>query len=237
MIVRSFLLVFNLIITALSPAAFAATDAAQIRNSIEAHMEAYIQELAGQYGPSAQIKYQIAQLDPRLSMADCPQPLTTERKSNNPIGKVNLQVSCRQTALWSLYVPVEINLYRPVVCPISPIARGTEITASQLQLLQLDISKLSGSYFLQVEEVVGMQAKRLLQPDSPIIASHLQPPVLVKKGDAVVMTANSGSLTVKIPGIALKDGRHGEQISIRNTQSKRVVEARVTAPGQADVAL
>ena len=53
----------------------------------------------------------------------------------------------------------------------------------------------------------------------------------------VVISARSGTLSVKMPGEALSDGGLSEQIRVKNLNSKRVIRARVTAPGQVEVAL
>ncbi len=237
MIVRNFLLIFSLISMMISSPAYAAVNTEHIRASVTDFLTGYIAELAKQYGNTTRIEHKINKLDPRLSMADCPQPLTTELKSLNSVGKINILVSCQKTAMWTLYVPVEINVYKPVVSLIMPVAKGTQLSASHLQLRDMDISKLNGTYFTAIDQVTGMQTKRPLRADNPIISSQLQPPIMIKRGDAVLVTANTGSLMVKMPGIALTDGHQGQQISIRNRQSKRVLEARVIAPGQVAVAM
>ena len=60
---------------------------------------------------------------------------------------------------------------------------------------------------------------------------------MIKRGESVVMTAKSGALQVRIQATALTDGHAGEQISVRNKQSKRVVEARVIGPGKVSVVM
>lgn len=237
MIVRSFLPVFSLMAAVISHQALGAVKAEHIHASVAHFMTDYSAKLADQYGNTARVEYKIGNLDPRLSMADCPQALSTQLKSLNSVGKINVQVSCQKTAIWSLYVPVNISLYRPVVSLVTPVAKGTLLSQAQLRLQDIDISRLNGTYFTAIDQVAGMQSKRPLRADSPILADHLQAPIMIKRGDAVLMTARSGSLVVKIPGVALADGHHGEQISIRNSQSKRVVEARVTAPGQVAVVM
>ncbi|MNG41192.1 flagellar basal body P-ring biosynthesis protein FlgA [compost metagenome] len=50
-----------------------------------------------------------------------------------------------------------------------------------------------------------------------------------------MISARSGTITVRMPGEALADGTLGEQISVRNQGSQRVVRARVLGPGQVEV--
>ena len=237
MIVRSFLLVFGLLSGFVSHCALAAVDADQIQAAASQFLHSHSADLRQQYGEMTRIEYSVNNLDPRLSMADCPQPLNAELKSLHSIGRINIKISCQAQTRWSLYVPAEIKLYRSVVVISTPVIRGERLSASKLQLREMDTGSLSGTYFTDINDVIGMQAKRSLQADKPIIASHLEPPVIISRGDAVMMTVNSGGLIVKSPGKALMDGRRGQQISVRNSQSKQVVEARVVAPGQVVLAM
>ena len=232
MTVRRLLLLLSLTLITLSQSAVAAVNSQMIKASVDRFMSDYIAQLSSSYDADTRIDYRIRNLDPRLAMADCPQPLVTELKSTNPIGNINIRVSCQQQRPWSLYVPVEVDVYRQIVTAAIPIARGLQLQASQLQLREINVNQLNGSYFTTIDAVVGLQAKRPFAADAAMIANYLEPPVLIKKGETVTVTAKSGGLTVNIRGEALTDGHQGEQISVRNNQSKRVIEAYVTAQGE-----
>ncbi len=232
MIVRSFLLVFSLFAAIVAAPLQAAVDSKAIEARVNTYMQQHLSEASQYYGDTVRLDYTINPLDPRLAMADCPVELEAKPRNNDLIGRITIKISCSSGRNWSLYVPVDVNLYRPVVAAITPVARDTVLDSSHLEMREMDISRLNGSYFTDIEEVIGMQAKRPIQPDMVIVANYLEPPLLIKRGESVLMTAESGGLVVKISGIAMMDGRKGQQISVRNSQSKRVVEARVKAPGQ-----
>ena len=239
MIVRGFLTLFRLIIAPLalitSGMAQSAVGAGQIKAAADHFLVGYSRQLQQRYGDDTRVEYTIDRLDNRLSMADCPVALSARRKSIREVGRINVQVQCDSKVRWTLYVPANIRLYRKVVTLTGPVSRGQALSAADLELREVDTATLTGNYFTDVKEAVGMVARRLLRADRPLIASSLKPAMMVHKGDAVILTANSGGLTVKMPGVALRDGGEGEQISVRNTQSKRVVEAEVTGPGQVQV--
>lgn len=215
----------------------AAVDATSIRESVDSFMNDHLLSLTQRYGETVTTDYTIGALDNRLNMPNCSAPLKVELKGAAKVGHTNVRVSCQHGSPWSLYVPLTINLYRPVVTTISPISKGAKITAGQVKLSKMDISTLRGSYYTDLGDVLGLQAKRSLRVDSIVLASLLEPPLLIKRGDSVVVTASSGSLVVRINGTALKDGHAGEQITVRNKQSKRIVEAHVTGPGKVSVTM
>lgn len=242
MIVRSFLTQFHrlLLIAGMSHASlsFGTVDAEQIAAAATAFLEQHSRQLSQQYGEQTRIDYRLLGLDNRLSMAACNQPLATELKSLRAIGRINIQVRCDSPQTqWTLYVPAEIQMLRPVVTLSRPVGRNVPLAASDLELREMDVSLLMGTYYTDIDEVIGMEARRQLRADQVVTAEQLQPPVVIHKGDEVILTANSSGLTVKMPGIALRDGQQGQQISVRNSQSNRIVEAEVIGPGQVEVAM
>lgn len=237
MILRSFLVLFSLIGGLFATVGNAVVNSQHIQTRVTQFLETQRPSLSAQYGSNASIAFSINDLDPRLSMADCPQSLVVERKSDKFVGRVNLKVSCQTEARWSIYVPVDIQVSIPVVTVISPVARGEQLNRAMMQLQARDISRINGTYYTRIEDIEGMQAKRPLKPNQPIFATQLQPPLVIKKGESVLVSANSGPLSVKISGVALMDGHLGQQISVRNSKSKRVVEGKVIAPGQVQVAM
>ena len=95
----------------------------------------------------------------------------------------------------------------------------------------MDISQIRGNYYFSINDVVNMEIKRQLKPGAAITRSNLRPPMLIEKGDSVVLSAKIGSLKVRTTAIAMSNGRKGQQIRVKNKQSKRIVDARVTGPG------
>lgn len=73
--------------------------------------------------------------------------------------------------------------------------------------------------------------------DQILTPAHVEMAEVVRKGDQVVISAGNSTIQVKMPGEALSAGAVGEQIRVRNLNSKRVVKARVTGPGQVEVAM
>ena len=109
--------------------------------------------------------------------------------------------------------------------------------AADVQLSERDVSSLRQGYILNLDHVVGKKTTRPLQPNRVISVNALKAAAAVDKGDAVVISARGKSISVRMPGIALEDGAIGQQIRVRNTRSQRIVHARVTAPGQVEVAM
>lgn len=230
------ILLFGLVCLA-SQAVVASVSSDDIVTAIQPFMDRHTEQLTSDHGGQSRIDYEIRSLDSRLALAACATPLVIENKSAGTIGRINLKVSCEAQARWSIYVPVEVSLFKLVVISAIPVAKGDTLDSGHLDLREMNVSRLNGTYYSDFADVVGMQARRPLKADRPVIAQHIEPPVIIKRGESVLMTATSSGLVVKIPGIALKNGRKGQQISVRNKQSNRIVEAIVKAPGQVSVTM
>ena len=189
----------------------AATSATDIKQSVQQYMDAYQQKLFQRYPSASSIDHRIVALDSRINMTPCKSPLQVERKDNNHIGRINLKVSCDTPQKWALYVPTDIRVLHPVVVSSSPINKNTRLMEHHLSLRDTDISRVRGSYYFHTQDVLNMETKRQIKPGAAITSSHLRPPLVVDKGDAVVLSANIGGLSVKTPAIALNSGRQGQQ--------------------------
>ena len=181
---------------------------------------------------------QVNNLDPRLRLAHCDKELTATLESPaQPMGRVIVRVRCEGGSPWTIFVPAQVKLFRDVVIVNHPLKRGMVIDYADVILRERDISLINQGYLTATELAVGQKLLRPVITDQVLTLTHLEQVATVRKGDHVVISARSGTLSVKMPGEALSDGGLSEQIRVKNLNSKRVIRARVTAPGQVEVAL
>ncbi|MBW3505065.1 flagellar basal body P-ring formation chaperone FlgA [Pseudomonas sp. NKUCC02_KPG] len=181
---------------------------------------------------------QVNNLDPRLRLAHCDKELTATLESPaQPMGRVIVRVRCEGGSPWTIFVPAQVKLFRDVVIVNHPLKRGMVIDYADVTLRERDISLINQGYLTATELAVGQKLLRPMITDQVLTLTHLEQVATVRKGDHVVISARSGTLSVKMPGEALSDGGLSEQIRVKNLNSKRVIRARVTAPGQVEVAL
>lgn len=180
---------------------------------------------------------QVNTLDPRLRMPLCSQQLDASLESSTPLGRVTVKVRCDGTAPWTVFVPAQVRLLREVVVMTRPLKRESVIDQGDVALRERDVGTLTQGYLTQLEQAVGMKLVRPTVLDQVLTQQHMEQADVIRKGDQVVIVARSGSLSVRMPGEALDRGGMEAQIRVRNLNSKRVVKARVTGPGQVEVAM
>lgn len=216
--------------------------AESIQQQIIGTSTAFLEQISAQHLADNNIvgrhTVKIGRLDPRLRLPACAIPLQASLESPaQPIGRVTIRVRCDSDAPWTIFVPGHVNLYREVATALRSMSRNSIVQASDVQLSERDVSSLRQGYILDLENVIGKKLTRPIQPSQVISANALKAAAAVDKGDAVVISAHGNSMSVRMPGIALEEGAIGQQIRARNTRSQRIVHARVTAPGQVEVAM
>jgi len=181
---------------------------------------------------------QVNQLDPRLRMPLCDKELTATLESPaQPLGRVIVKVRCDGASPWTVFVPAQVRLFREVVTTTRPLKRAGIIEPEDVILRERDISLINQGYLTSVDQAIGQKLVRPMVSDQVITLVHMEQAEVVRKGDQVVISVRSGTLNVRMPGEALSNGGLSEQIRVKNLNSQRIIKARVTAPGQVDVAM
>ncbi|QAY87607.1 flagellar basal body P-ring formation chaperone FlgA [Pseudomonas arsenicoxydans] len=181
---------------------------------------------------------EVNRLDPRMHMPMCDKELTATLESPaTPIGRVTVKVRCDSSSPWTVFVPAQVRLFRDVVTTTRPLKRAAIIEPEDVMLRERDISLINQGYFTSLDQAIGQKLTRPTVADQVLTLVHLEQAEVISKGDQVVITARSGTLSVRMPGEALSNGGLREQIRVKNLNSQRIIKAQVIAPGQVEVAM
>lgn len=173
-------------------------------------------------------KISAQQIDSRLNLPDCSEPLTTSipGKQNYKFSATVL-VQCN-VEKWKLYVPVRITTLIPMVVATRTMANGTKLSKSDLKIGLVNSRFQRGQIFTDVKQLIGSKVKRNLSIGNPVQGNNI---CLVCKKDPVIIIASSANLTVKAKGIALSDGSLGDEVTVKNIKSKRTIIGTVSSVG------
>jgi flagella basal body P-ring formation protein FlgA len=86
-----------------------------------------------------------------------------------------------------------------------------------------------------VEAVVGQESMRALAAGQPIDTSALRKPILIRRGDPVVVTAKAAGVRVSTTTKALAEGALGDLVPLEIAESREKLSAVVTGVRQAEV--
>jgi len=175
------------------------------------------------------------------------EPHNTDANSGNPMHLGGLTYSpitgrFEAIVLFDMGTGVERERLRgsatemvPSLALTRPINRGEIIAADDVVVIKQPRRVVGNAKPLEVNQVVGMAAKRQLRPDQPIAFADFAPPVLVTRGDTVTLVFELPGLMLSARGTAMDNGIKGEAVTVLNPTSKRIVHGTVIGQGKVQV--
>ena len=145
------------------------------------------------------------------------------------LGKIPLTVQFEVNGKFykRVWVTATIELLAEVVITKKPLGRHKPITEDDIELLKMDLAKLPSGVITDPEAVLGKRTKRAIGTKTALRADLVEFPPLVKRGDVVVIIAETSGLKITALGEVKKRGRFGERIPVMNYDSKKILYARV----------
>ncbi|MFN5352720.1 MAG: flagellar basal body P-ring formation chaperone FlgA [Burkholderiaceae bacterium] len=124
--------------------------------------------------------------------------------------------------------------FRQVVVAATNLPAGQVLQRDSLKLDRMEADKISKAHYLENQGLEGQELLRAVRAGEPIRVSDLRPATLVKRGEMVLMTIGTpATFEISVKAEAMQDGRVGEQIKLRNTESGRTLSGVVTGKGTA----
>ncbi|MGY5365934.1 flagellar basal body P-ring formation chaperone FlgA [Enterobacter oligotrophicus] len=165
--------------------------------------------------------------------APCPAPLSVTMPGGEHLDlrRLRFDVRCDAGNGWDVAVTVKHDIYLQVLMTKETLERGHVIAASDLTRRKFNISNLRSGYLTRPDDVIGLTLKRRTRELQPLSMSQLDSPVMVERGQRVLMVANQDGVEARTMGIASKKGRKGEMIKVKNESSEREVTAMVVDMG------
>ncbi len=212
---------------------FAASEQLQPIESIEAAIKHFIHQ---KYKTTTDFTYSHNPLDPRLQLPLCENPITiTSQTGSIQAGRNSIGISCDTGKKWTVFTVLQVKAYKNVLVLSQPVRRGEIIGNRHLTFKRKDIADLRQGYLTHPAQVINKQAKRHFAAGAVINSANFVEPKVIKRGEKVSIQAVSPYFNISMAGIALMDGRKGQNIRVKNINSKRIIQATVIKTGLVSV--
>ena len=241
-----------------APPPVAPSAAAAANASPKDKMLMQVRQWVGQNQNTEPAKVEIAPIDPRVNVLECPQALLIDLPFAS---RESVRVRCAQPA-WQIYLRVQTRApATPVPAAVNPaqagqaaqapkpaqaappvnrttvitrhlIQRGTQLQPAMLEEVSRPTQGLDPQAVSSLKDVLNAEATRDLPAGQVVRSTDIRRAILVKQGQSALMTVGQGKgfeITIRVE--ALQDGRMGEQIRLKNTESGRLLTGTVTGPG------
>lgn len=166
-------------------------------------------------------------------LTPCPNTLQVSQAKGLPFGRVQRRVSCEKLN-WGLYVRAQVTVKAKLPVLIQQAKRGEVITGSMLGWRTLTLQTRDKDALTTRAEILGQQVTRKIDKNRPIRANQLEAPLLVKRGEPVIIEAKSSGFSARVQGIALGSGKKGEAVKVKNSQSGNIIIAFPVAKGRVE---
>lgn len=195
-------------------------------------------EIAERYAREAQrgslfaVHAKAAIPDDRLRLPDC----TTPIDSQLPVGarwsaRTLVQLRCNGNARWSLLIPIDIESDVPVLVLRQAALRGSTPAAQNLREEMRRVPGTSADYVNSPAALLRQHLRRNLGAGSVLLASDLEPDLLVRRGQLVNVLAETAGMSLRTEAVAMADARAGDRLRLQNRSSLKLFEGRVDSDG------
>ena len=237
-----------------APPPVAPSAAAAANASPKDKMLMQVRQWVGQNQNTEPSKVDIVPIDPRVNVQECPQPLLIDLPFAS---RESVRVRCAQPA-WQIYLRVQTTapvtsaaaatntaqtaqapkaaqaaapVNRTTVVTRHLIQRGTQLQPAMLEEVSRPSQGLDPQAVSSLQDLIYGEATRDLPAGQVVRSSDIKRAVLVKQGQSALMSVGQDKgfqITIRVE--AMQDGRMGEQIRLKNTESGRLLTGTVTGP-------
>jgi len=171
----------------------------------------------------------VRDFDKRLRLHQCSSPLQAFWPlGNKRLGSTTVGVRCSGDKPWKIFVGAHIHIYKSVWISKTGLNRNQVLDLTTVSKEKRDITRLTAGYLLADTPIEGMQIKRNIPANHVLTNTMLDSQKMVKRGERITIISRVGGIEVRAAGVALSDGSKGERIRVKNTSSKREIEAYVS---------
>ena len=126
-----------------------------------------------------------------------------------------------------LWIRSEIRAFDQVVVASAPLARQELVSAKDVRLERREVVGRAGRPFTRLDDVVGKQPTRPIEIGEILTQNSIDKPLLMKRGSAITLVFETGSLRVETLGVAEESGKIGELIQVKNPTSGKMLRGVV----------
>lgn len=160
----------------------------------------------------------------------CSAPVEVEALDTRQFARMRFVARCPDPKGWRHDFVVRARVSAVVAVTAAPLKAGEVLGDEHITLERRDVT-LMGDAIGTPDAALGQTSRRSLRAGEVLRSSQLASPLMVKRGDQVLMVARHEGIEVSMAGEALDAGVRGAVVRVRNSASGQVVRMRVAGAG------
>lgn len=128
-------------------------------------------------------------------------------------------------------VTANVKIFEQVVMSRRSLPKGYTVQEKDVYVIQMDATKLPQGYISDRDFVIGKRLSRSILANRPIVESMINDSVVVKKGQRVLVVAQSPNLKITTVGEILENASIGSYVKVMNTSTRKVIRGILVEEG------
>jgi len=140
---------------------------------------------------------------------------------------ISLEIQADKKVVRRLSLMTQIEAYADVLVTTKDLTLGGKLSADDLKIENRRLEKPLTNYIRNAETLRGFNLTKNLSAGTALTTDTIVSAAVIKTGDSVQIQAQSDNLKIIINGEARANGKIGDRISVKNTQSGAILQAIV----------
>ena len=200
---------------------------AQAQDTLATALDSYLRTQT--QGLPGQVTYSIGQLDARTQMKPCNAFEPFLPAGSRLWGKATLGVRCLGPSVWTIYLPVQVNISGTYLITARPIAAGQLLGNDDIATRSGDLSALPANILTDEAQAIGKSAKNRIAAGQPLRSDFLLAPWAVQQGQSVRLVSKGSGFSVSSEGKALNNASDGQVVQVRAASGQTI--SGIARPG------
>jgi flagellar basal body P-ring formation protein FlgA len=155
-------------------------------------------------------------LDGRLRLAPCEQIEPYLPVGTVPWGHTRVGLRCTSGPVaWNVYLPVQVKVWRRAVVSTVALAAGAELSASSVQVAEVDVAGSHAPVFTDATRLVGRRLVNAVGAGVALRTDNLRVRQWFAAGDKVTLVYKGEGFEASTEGQALNAGMEGQPVRVR----------------------
>ena len=128
-----------------------------------------------------------------------------------------------------------LSEWREIPVATRVLAPGEVVQQGDFERARVNLARLPRGAITNDQQLLGRATQHEVAPGEVFKIDALTTPIVIAKGQKVMLRYRSGAFEASATGIAIEDGGAGQDIKVRNESSNKVVVATVLESGLVEV--
>jgi flagella basal body P-ring formation protein FlgA len=144
--------------------------------------------------------------------------------------KLGSQLIAYSTSAGKKWLSINVRAFRKVWVTSRNLRQGEILAPKLVELRQVEVTFRDD--FVSEEAVYGLNLRRSLPAQTPLLASDVLKTKLVRFGQMVEVSSSDAEHSITVRGVAQRDGVQGDRIPILISDTKKTIEATIKSANE-----